>query len=67
MLFPIFMQVIYLTEDSHSGPFKRFCFPRDEVIKLLAGPNDGTFFYVPRNAREAVRLFAATNELIMVY
>ena len=66
MLFNVFMQLIYLSEDSQI-PVKRLCFPREEVIKLLAGQNDGTFFYVPRNAREAVRLFAATNELIMVY
>jgi hypothetical protein len=30
-------------------------------------PNDGTFWYVPCYAREAVRLFAEINERIQVY
>ena len=41
-------------------------FPRDEVINLIARPDDGTFWYNPRNAKEALKLYATTDVLIEV-
>ena len=66
-LFHIFLQLIYLHEDGPETPVKALYFTRDDVINLLARPNDGTFWYVPCIAREAIRLFAETNERIQVY
>ena len=40
--------------------------PRDEVINLIARPDDGTFWYNPRTAKEALKLYATSNELIEV-
>ena len=41
-------------------------FPRDEVINLIARPDDGTFWYNPRTAKEALKLYATTDVLIEV-
>ena len=54
-------------EDGPETPVEPSYFTRDEVLNLLAQLNNGTFWYVPCSAREAVRLFAETNERIQVY